>query len=103
MRQVVVAATLSLAALVWVASVGAQSSPAPAASGTAPAAEPATARPQPPTLFEAVHGELFGVCEGWPSVQSATLGRQVSTTHLLASEKASAVLHPRRRARIQMN
>ena len=37
MRQVVVAATLALAALVWVASVGAQSAPAPAASAAAPA------------------------------------------------------------------
>ncbi|MCH8948019.1 MAG: hypothetical protein IH789_10405 [Acidobacteria bacterium] len=36
MRQVVVAATLSLAALVWVAPVGAQSAPAPAASATVP-------------------------------------------------------------------
>ena len=32
----VVAATLSLAALAWVASVGAQSAPAPAASATVP-------------------------------------------------------------------
>ena len=37
MRQLVVAATLALAALVWVASVGAESAPAPAASAAAPA------------------------------------------------------------------